>query len=1127
MKMRAVWFCFLTPLALAVRTPAQEGRQEIALSGPGWKLWHDKDAAWKDDDLFLPPVDLAKVPANAPTGGWVALDQAAATDAAVPGTVEEYLQKISGPAGDLTGVSWWWRNVTIPASATPRRLLLRFDAVRMRAEVYVNRRLVGYDLIGNSPFEVDITAAAKPGETLHLAVRVTDPGGNFDWRDGATINWGKNKVLGSHGFGGITGRVTLVSADPVYIDDLYLQNTPAVTAVNAQVTIRNTTGAAAKRDVVLRVFERSNRSQPVLQQELKSLDLASGDTVVPVKLSLPQAKLWDVEHPNLYVAAATLRDAGRVADAASDTFGFRWFSPEGIGHDATFRLNGKRIVLRSAISWGFFPTNGIYATEEMAERQIRIAKEMGQNMLHFHRAIGQPVIFEKADELGLLYYEEPGNYRSGDGSELAAAIGREKLLRMVKRDRNHPSLVIYNMINEDGAANPANLARRERDLQDAHAVDPSRAITRTSAWSTKPDIKHPDEFKLHMRPFDRTVHRTGWYDFHHAGGPAVWMQSLYQGPAEYYNRTTDKEEIVFWGEEGAISTPPRLDRIKAEIERLPHIGWDGQMYLDWHREFSAFLERKNLRTAFPTVDAFTTALGAVSLYHQGRKIELARLDNTTDGYTINGWEAMILENHSGVVDSFRFPKSDPVIIAYYNQPLYLAVKARQQVAQTGDEVTVDFHAINEKDLRGAHSLAIAVKDAAGKSVFSRTLPVTLAGGDVYGQLLAEAVKFTLPATAGLCRVEAQLLDPAGTVKATGRDEILAVDWQSAKFSGRGAVWGGEQVRTFLKDRKGTDVPAYSDSLGKIDWLVVARAPSMGQPVGVPKEAFQDLRATFLDTQAGNRELTTRPEAAIALAVADGATPDPAVPLISNYGVRWEGKLVPAVTGTYTLGVQAGSAGARVWLDGKEFVHSPGSAAGRWASASVNLTAGQSVAIKVEYTHRRGDGRCRLLWSPPDASPTDVDKLLARVRDDGTTLVVLDFADTWMDLITQHTAAKYAGSFKVGTAWAGGIHFVREHPLFKDLPVNGAMDWPYQAVVRNGNERTGLLLEGEELVAGAWHAHLEAAPQKLGTVVGVIPCGRGRIIISTLDLVENLASDETPAHVARKLLCNYLEFAGAR
>ena len=68
--------------------------------------------------------------------------------------------------------------------------------------------------------------------------------------------------------------------------------------------------------------------------------------------------------------------------------------------------------------------------------------------------------------------------------------------------------------------------------------------------------------KMHMRPFDDTVYMSGWYDYHHAGGPAVWSQSLYKSPDDYYNRTTNKAEIVYWGEEGAISTPPRLAKSK-------------------------------------------------------------------------------------------------------------------------------------------------------------------------------------------------------------------------------------------------------------------------------------------------------------------------------------------------------------------------------------------------------------------------------------------------------------------------------------------------------------------------------------------------------------------------------------
>lgn len=1126
-------------LALALALPpfaasaAESPRTVLDLSGPGWKLRADREAAWEHDELFLPPVDLAQLPTNPPTGGWTTLDTGDALAAAVPGTAEEYLQKTPGPAGDLRGVTWWWRDVTAPPAAGPRRLVLRFESTRQRAEVYIDGRLAGYDLIGNTPFDVDLTGRVAPGQTFRLSVRITDPGGNHDWRDGATIRWGRYQLAGSHGFGGITGRVTLESTEPVHLADVYLQNQPDIATVAAHLQIANPGRTSVQRDLVLRVVERGADGAEVFRTERRALELKPGSNELVVPISAPHARRWSPDSPALHVCEVALLDGGRVADLRRDTFGFRWFEPAGIGRDATFRLNGRRIFLRSAISWGFFPINGIYATPEIAERQIRTAKAMGLNTLHFHRAIGQPHILALADELGLLYYAEPGNYKSGDGDPFAAAMAREKLLRMVRRDRNHPSLVIYNLINEDGSVAPADLARRERDLLAARTLDPSRSITRTSAWA-QAGIQVDDPIKLHLRPVDARLHRSGWFDFHHAGGPAVWMQSLYRNPKEFYNRTTNREEIVFWGEEGAISTPPRLDLIKTELARAPRLGWDGALYLDWHREFSDFLTRKQLLGAFPTVDAFTTALGAVSLGHQGKKIELARLNDVDDGYTINGWEAMIVENHSGVVDCFRFPKADPAIVAHYNQPFYVAVKARDQVVHAGNDVAVDFFALNEVDRRGPHTLVVRLRDTAGVTHAEQRFAVELTGGDTFGQLLAEAVRFPVADRAGYQRIEAELVDAQGVTVARGHDTALAVDWRSDAIAPRGAVWGGGPVAKFLAEEKGVAAPAYADGLGALDWLVVTRAPSMDSPAPVPAQFFRTedgrpgLRATFFEATRGGsrRELATRTDAALAFSVTDGATPDPAVPMISNYSVRWEGRLVPPVTGRYTLGIQASGA-TRVFLDGKLFVEGAGSASGRWASAPVDFTAGRAVSLRVEFDQRRGNGLCRLLWSPPDANPVEVERIFARVRDDGTTLVLLDFADAWMDLVAKHTGVRYAGAFKVGSAWAGGQHFVRAHPLFAGLPVDAAMDWPYQALVRNGNERSGLLLEGEELVAGAWHAHLEAAPQRLGTAVGVIRHGQGRIVFSTLAIAENLDSPEAPAHVAKKLLGNFLSPAASR
>ena len=86
-----------------------------------------------------------------------------------------------------------------------------------------------------------------------------------------------------------------------------------------------------------------------------------------------------------------------------------------------------------------------------------------------------------------------------------------------------------------------------------------------------------------------------------------------------------------------------------------------------------------------------------------------------------------------------------------------------------------------------------------------------------------------------------------------------------------------------------------------------------------------------------------------------------------------------------------------------------------------------------------------------------------------------------------------------------------------------MSWPYEAVLQEGRSRYGLKLLGEELVAGCW----QSSPFDLATSVAIVPCGTGKIVISTLDIGSNLSKNGGPAAVARKLLCNYIQFAATK
>ena len=95
---------------------------------------------------------------------------------------------------------------------------------------------------------------------------------------------------------------------------------------------------------------------------------------------------------------------------------------------------------------------------------------------------------------------------------------------MIRRDRSHPSLIIYNLHNERGASPQA---EDRRQMQMAHRLDPSRILTYNSCNGKNPEGLPDDHFKLHLMPGDTTFHNIGWWDNHHAGGPGVYHDYIY------------------------------------------------------------------------------------------------------------------------------------------------------------------------------------------------------------------------------------------------------------------------------------------------------------------------------------------------------------------------------------------------------------------------------------------------------------------------------------------------------------------------------------------------------------------------------------------------------------------------
>lgn len=414
----------------------------VELGADGWRLWCDSRAAWRDDPLYLPgECDLATLPANPPTGGWQVLDDQLGRAVTLPATVEQHLWGQWGlrtpdplePArrlGDYRGVSWWWRRFDSHGPAPGQLLVLRVRGARLRCEVYVNGVLCGYSLLPGVPFEVDVTGVVKVDQPNLLALRVTSPGGSFD-RGDATVDWGGRRLAAGRGWCGLDGGVELVERARLEVTDLSVEPTaePRTVRLRAAVTSH---GPGFEGPVSLLV----SRDTRTVWQGRAPLAVKPGQTkAVAVDVQVPQAELWEPEHPVLYRAAAMI--PGLPASERGVDFGFRWFGRQG----ERLTLNGQPLRLYAARSAGYWGGNGLFPEVALAEREVRAAHALGLNALLADAGDTAALALDAADRLGLVRCR-PLVAVPAEATDFGARFARALADALARRDQSHPCVLV-------------------------------------------------------------------------------------------------------------------------------------------------------------------------------------------------------------------------------------------------------------------------------------------------------------------------------------------------------------------------------------------------------------------------------------------------------------------------------------------------------------------------------------------------------------------------------------------------------------------------------------------------------------------------------------------------------------
>ncbi len=348
------------------------------------------------------------------------------------------------------GVVWYWRNFEVPKNTDPSgRTLLRFWSIDYVGDVWLNNTFMGRYESGEVPFVIDVTEVVKPNEQNHLSVRVLNP--TNEPIDGMTLKQipRQARVISfwagaQFNCGGITGSVEMLLVPEVRVEDLFVSANSPGDVVKIEANIRNSGTKRKHRHLAFTVAPAASG------EALKVLELACnvppGDTLIHAEINLENPRLWDIDDPYLYrLSVRNTGEKDKSVEERSVRFGFRDFRFA----NGSFRLNGRRLFLKSAHSCNNYPIGQrLPVNPDQARRDLIDMKAMGFNTIRFIWGGVKPYQLDMCDEIGLMVYNESYASQAMDSSSMMIKRFDQAQTGMILRDRNHPSVIAWGLLNE-------------------------------------------------------------------------------------------------------------------------------------------------------------------------------------------------------------------------------------------------------------------------------------------------------------------------------------------------------------------------------------------------------------------------------------------------------------------------------------------------------------------------------------------------------------------------------------------------------------------------------------------------------------------------------------------------------
>lgn len=327
------------------------------------------------------------------------------------------------------GFGWYRKQFKLDSADRGKHLELQFEGIATHATIWLNGSLLHRNWCGYTSAYIDITAFAKYGDAINtIAVRVDADAQEGWWYEGAGIY--RDTWLIKH-------SAVHVLTDGVYANPVKLSSTGNQWLIPGAVVLQNSGKKTVQAQVEMSLWDAAGK---LITKNRNSIFVPALDTSsAHLKLQTNSPSLWSVDHPQLYRVKTIVKVNGLLTDSLWTTCGFRTIKFDA---DSGFYLNGVRLKIKGVCNHHDHAGVGVALPVSIAEFRLRKLKEMGVNAYRCSHNPPSVEFLDLCDRLGIMVMDENRNFNSSPEYV-------RQLQWMVRRDRNHPSIILWSVFNEE------------------------------------------------------------------------------------------------------------------------------------------------------------------------------------------------------------------------------------------------------------------------------------------------------------------------------------------------------------------------------------------------------------------------------------------------------------------------------------------------------------------------------------------------------------------------------------------------------------------------------------------------------------------------------------------------------